>query len=354
MAVSRVQGIWSLVMVAAATVISILSPLHVLIGDALAPWIQILEYAVSLLLAADVAVRWKQAGSLKTYGAGWLCLDIIAAIPFTLLFGLTLLDLLRLGKLARVVQSMKQWWSQYVGKWNLFRLVYSGYWIALVVHVLSCGWYAVRALTPGTHGFENSYIKALYWCVTTLTSVGYGDITPLTNLETLYAVFVMAAGVGMYGYVIGNIAHIISNLHPSRVRYVETMEGINAFMDYRGLPAGLQRRIREFYSYRWEKRLGFDESSILDDLPPSLQGDVSLYLKKDVIEKVPFFQGATDELIREISLAMRPQVYMPGRSRIPRRREGRRNVLHRPRRGGGARKKRDDRPGNAPGRPVLW
>jgi hypothetical protein len=309
---TRAQGIWSLVMAAAATVIAILSPLHVLIGDAPAPWIQALEYAVSILMAADVIVRWKHAGSLKAYGPGWFCVDVIAAIPFTVLFGFTLLDLLRLGKLLRVVQSMKKWWSQYVDKWNLFRLIYSGYWIGLVVHVLSCGWYAVRALTPGTHGAENSYIMALYWCVTTLTSVGYGDITPLTNVETVYAVFVMAAGVGMFGYVIGNIAHILANLHPSRVRYVETMEGINAFMEYRGLPARLQRRIRDFYSYRWEKRLGFDESAILDDLPPSLQGDVSLFLKRDVIEKVPFFQGATDELIREIALAMRPQVYMPG------------------------------------------
>jgi voltage-gated potassium channel len=198
--------------------------------------------------------------------------------------------------------------SQYVDKWNFFRLAYSGYWIALVVHGLSCGWYALRP-DAGTHGVEH-YVGLSMVC-------DHADVwvwrhPPLTDLEILYAVFVMAAGVGMFGYVIGNIAHILAHLHPSRVRYVETMEGINAFMDYRGLPAGLQRRIRDFYSYRWEKRLGFDESAILNDLSPSLQGDVSLFLKRDVIQKVPFFQGATDELIREIALAMRPQVYMPG------------------------------------------
>ena len=142
--------------------------------------------------------------------------------------------------------------------------------------------------------------------------MGYGDITPRTELETVYAIFVMAAGVGMFGYVIGNIAHIIANMHPSRVRYIETMEGINAFMDYRGLPQPLQRRIRDYYAYRWEKRLGFDESAILNDLSFSLREDVSLFLKKEVIEQVPFFKGATEELVREISLAMRPRVYMPG------------------------------------------
>ena len=309
---SPLSRTWSFVMVGATTVVAILSTLHLLTADEPAPWVRVLEYVVSLLMVADVVVRWKAAPRQRAYGPAWLFVDLVAAMPFYLFFGLRLPELLRLGKLLRVVESMKEWWSHYVDKWSTFRLLYFGYWITLAVHVLSCGWFALRALTPGTHGVENTYIRALYWCVTTLTSVGYGDIIPLTNLETLYAVFVMATGVGVYGYVIGNIAHIIANLHPSRVRYVETMEGINAFMEYRGLPAALQRRIRDFYSYRWEKRLGFDESAILDDLSPSLQSDVSLFLKRDVIEKVPFFHGATDELIREIALAMRPQVYMPG------------------------------------------
>ncbi len=309
---TAVYRIWSVVMFGATTVIAVLSPLHVLTAATPEPWTRMLDYAVAVLMVIDIVVRWKRMRTLRMYRVRWFVIDVVAALPFVSLLGLPSFELLRLGKLLRVVQSMREWWSHYLDRWNVFRLVYSAYWIALVVHGLSCGWVAVRALTPGTHGLENSYLKALYWCVTTLTSVGYGDITPRTDFETLYAVFVMAAGVGMFAYVVGNIAHIISNLHPSRVRYVETMEGINAFLEYRGLPAALRRRIREYYSYRWEKRLGFDESAILDDLSPSLQGDVSLFLKRDVIQKVPFFHGATDELIREIALAMRPQVYMPG------------------------------------------
>ena len=142
--------------------------------------------------------------------------------------------------------------------------------------------------------------------------VGYGDITPQNDFEMIFAVMAMVLGVGMFGYVIGNVAHIISNLHPSRARYVETMERINAFMEYRGLPDALQHRIREYHGYRWEKRLGFDESVIVDELPPSLRAEVSLFLKKDVIEKVPLFKGAGTDLIRDIALAMHPLVYLPG------------------------------------------
>jgi hypothetical protein len=303
---------WSLMVVAATTGLALLAPLQAVVHYEMPLFVGILGHVITLVMVADLVIRWRSAGSLGKYGAGWLLADLLAAIPFALLTGMPVLDLVRLAKLGRVVQTMRELWSTYLDKWNTFRLLYSGILIGFVVHWLACGWMALRALSTQFDNTENTYIRALYWCVTTLASVGYGDITPRNDIEIVYAILVMAAAVGMFGYVIGNIAHIIANMHPSRVRYIETMEGINAFMEYRGLPSPLQSRIRDYYAYRWEKRLGFDESAILNDLSFSLRGDVSLFLKKEVIEKVPFFKGATDELVREISLAMRPRVYMPG------------------------------------------
>ena len=303
---------WSLLVVASATGLGLLAPLTASGQMALPASVHVAGHIITLVMLADLVVRWKRNGGLAAYGYRWLAADLLAALPLGLITGIPGLEVLRLAKLGRVVQAMRDLWSVYIDKWNTFRLLYSGIWIAFVVHWLSCGWLALRAASTDLDNTGNTYFRALYWTVTTLTSVGYGDIIPRTDVETLYAILVMAAGVGMFGYVIGNIAHIITNMHPSRVRYIETMEGLNAFMEYRGLPSQLQHRIREYYAYRWEKRLGFDESTILNDLSVSLQGDVSLFLKKDVIEKVPFFKGATEELVREISLAMQPRVYMPG------------------------------------------
>ena len=303
---------WSLLVVAATTGLAILAPLEASGQFPVHASVRVTGALLTLIMVADLIIRWRSSGSFTAYTVKWFIVDLAGALPLGLMTGIPVLEVLRLIKLARVVQTMQDLWSTHIDKWNTFRLVYSAIWIGFLVHWLSCGWLALRAMSPVLDPYGNTYIRSFYWCVTSLATVGYGDIVPHTDLETIYAILVMVAGVGMFGYVIGNIAHVITNLHPSRVRYIETMEGINAFMDYRGIPALLQHRIRGYYAYRWEKRLGFDESAILNDLSVSLRGEVSLFLKKEVIEKVPFFKGASEELVREISLAMRPAVYMPG------------------------------------------
>ena len=51
-----------------------------------------------------------------------------------------------------------------------------------------------------------------HWTITTLTTVGYGDISPQNNVERLYSNFVMIAGIFIYSYIIGAVAGLISNL----------------------------------------------------------------------------------------------------------------------------------------------
>ena len=43
------------------------------------------------------------------------------------------------------------------------------------------------------------YLTAFYWAVTTLTTIGYGDIVPITKSEKIYCIFVMLLGGGFYG-----------------------------------------------------------------------------------------------------------------------------------------------------------
>merc|ERR1719261_1812100 len=55
------------------------------------------------------------------------------------------------------------------------------------------------------------YILALYWSVMTLTSVGYGDITPQNSLEYVVAVILMVIVAYVWAYIVGSIVSLLAN-----------------------------------------------------------------------------------------------------------------------------------------------
>lgn len=313
---------WDIIITASATLTAVAIPARLVLNMQSEVAVISVSVIITLIFSLDILIRFLlsrsrkgsadgRSGAAKSYAMGWLIVDLLGAIPFGFIFNTSLLHLLRLIKLARIAQFMRQWRQRVVQYANILRLVFFVYWLTLSAHWIACGWLALRGVTA-TGDSASDYIRALYWTIQTLSTVGYGDLTPATSAQTLYAMGVMMIGVGVYGYIIGNVASILAKIDPAKVFYLENMERLTAFMNYRNIPPRLQRRIRDYYAYLWEKRLSYDESTIITSLPPSLQTDVSLFLKRDIIEKVPLFQGASDEFIREIALQMTPVIFIPG------------------------------------------
>jgi len=198
---------------------------------------------------------------------------------------------------------------------SVLRMIFLAFWIILLAHWTACGW---AALGGGNIPIEEQgdkarlYLRCLYWAVTTIATIGYGDITPQTNYQTIFAMAIELIGAGLYGYVIGVVASLIANLDVARSQFLEKLEKINTFMRFRKIPNEIQDRIRNYYGYLWDSRRGYDESQVLTDLPASLKMQVSLYLNKDIIEKVPIFRGASEDLVQQIVMNLKPIVFTPG------------------------------------------
>ncbi len=282
------------------------------------------EAALTAVFLLDVAVHFLRCRRSRAeepspdednlvlrYSRRWLLLDLLAALPLGLFFQNPWFQLTRLLKLARVAQFLRERRQRAVKHSNWLRLVFFAYWILLSMHGIACGWLALRGI-PAPEKAGSAYLSALYWTVQTFATVGYGDLPPTNDAQTLYAIVVMILGVGMYGYVIGNIASLLANIDPVKVRHLEKMEKLTAFMNYRNIPPEMQQRMRDYYSYLWNKRLSYDESEVIAGLPPNLGTEISLFLKRDFIQKVPIFQGASEEFIREVALHMKPLVFLPG------------------------------------------
>jgi voltage-gated potassium channel len=158
---------------------------------------------------------------------------------------------------------------------------------------------------------HHQYIRSLYWTITTMTTVGYGDITPQRSEEYLIAMVVMLLGASLYAFLIGNVASLFSNLDAAKVQYWNRMEAITQYLQYRKISDELNTKVRNFYEYMWTHRRGIQDEKILVDLPGPLRLEILLHLAKELLEKVPLFRYCSASLRNTLLDALVPHTYPP-------------------------------------------
>ncbi len=235
--------------------------------------------------------------------------DFIATFPWVLLVNTEFIWLIPLFKYFRIISKLRILYLKSVKNSTLLRIAFFIYGLMLSAHWITLGWISLNNNSDSS--FLSEYLTSLYWSITTLTTVGYGDIVPKNDAQILYSIFVMIFGIGMYGYLIGNIASILSTKNPVRQKYLENMDRLKTLVSYRKIPIELQNKIRDFYLYLFSKKSGYDENSLLLGLPDDLKNEISLYLKKDLLDSVSFFKNAPENFLQEIITYLKPLFCVP-------------------------------------------
>ncbi len=161
------------------------------------------DYIACSVFFLDFLIRFFRAESKLEY-MKWGWIDLLASIPANGVF--------RLGRIARVVQIIrviKAYRSISHIVENIFKNHMRGtFTFAVIVAFMLILFSSVLILEVETA--PNSNIKtaedALWWAYVTITTVGYGDLYPVTTEGRVVALVLMTAGVGLFGVFTGYLA----------------------------------------------------------------------------------------------------------------------------------------------------
>ena len=185
------------------------------------------EYVVRLWRARP---RWKYVTSF--YGI----VDLLAILPFYLMLtfdlrsirAFRLLRLFRLFKLVRFTQAANRFRRAYVIARD--ELVLFGVTALIVLYLSAVGIYHFEHEAQPER--FSSVFESLWWAVATLTTVGYGDIYPVTPGGKLFTFVVLVVGLGFIAVPSGLIASALSRVRAEDAARHHAASGHGAAPDF--------------------------------------------------------------------------------------------------------------------------
>nr|XP_023966200.1 potassium voltage-gated channel subfamily H member 3 isoform X1 [Chrysemys picta bellii] len=306
------------------------------------------------------------------YLSTWFLLDLVAALPFDLLyafkvnvyFGAHLLKTVRLLRLLRLLPNLDRY-SQYSAVvLTLLMIVF-----ALLAHWVACVWFFIGQLeiessrsevpeigwlqelarrleTPyylarkscrspangtglggppgancslngsswellGGPSLRSSYLTSLYFALSSLTSVGFGNVSANTDTEKIFSICTMLIGALMHAVVFGNVTAIIQRMYARRFLYHSRTRDLRDFIRIHRIPKALKQRMLEFFQTSWALHNGIDTHELLRSLPDELRADIAMHLNKELLQ-LPVFEAASRGCLRALSLSIKPAFCTPG------------------------------------------
>ncbi|XP_057684353.1 potassium voltage-gated channel subfamily H member 8 [Corythoichthys intestinalis] len=320
------------------------------------------DIAVEILFILDIVFNFRTTYVSKSgqvifdarqicfhYLTTWFVIDLVAALPFDLLYAFKvsvvsvvhLLKTVRLLRLLRLLQKMDRYSQHSTVVLTLLMSMF-----ALLAHWMACIWYIIGKMEMEANAYNwdigwlhelakrlespyfpmgsvnNSgggsgppirsvYVASLYFTLSSLTSVGFGNVSANTDVEKIFSICVMLIGALMHALVFGNVTAIIQRMYSRWSQYHTRTKDLKDFIRVHHLPHGLKQRMLEYFQTTWSVNNGIDCNELLKDFPDELRSDITMHLNKEILE-LSLFASASRGCLRSLSLHIKTTFCAPG------------------------------------------
>ena len=200
----------------------------------------------------------------------------------------------------------------------LFRLI-------SIAHFLGCFWHLI-----GNYSYQNGqdswispyidndwsvqYLLSIYWAMTSLCTVGYGDIVPKSSLEMSFAIVVMLMGTLVFGYSVTCVGILMNKMGERSKDFREKMTIIEDYLEKTCLNEKLKTKVKQYLQYIWrtEDKNYEKGEELITKLPAKMREQIlkesrGKFLKGFKILKNNF----SEEIIEKLALNIVPNRYSP-------------------------------------------
>ncbi|ELA9846681.1 ion transporter [Vibrio parahaemolyticus] len=178
-------------------------------------YLRIIEVTTVIIFTIEYLARVYCAGNRVKFVFSFFGLvDLVAILPFYIATGLDLrsvrafrlLRLVRILKLARYNAAVRRFHRAFkIAKEELTLFLAAS---LIILYLASVGIYYFE--NPVQPEAFSSIFHSLWWAVATLTTVGYGDIYPITAGGKVFTFFVLIVGLGVVSIPAGLVASALS------------------------------------------------------------------------------------------------------------------------------------------------
>ena len=139
--------------------------------------------------------------------------------------------------------------------------------------------------------FTKIYICSLYYFITTITTVGYGDIYGKTIIEIIFQIILLIVGTCTYSYLISSVSNFIKKINEKSLNFENKLKVLNDIrLTNPHLQDGLYEKVLRFLRYKKGKEKN-QQKILINSLPYSLKNNLIIEMYKPIINNFIIFKG---------------------------------------------------------------